>query len=195
MSTLHTERVPAAAVARQFVERWSPRSFTSDPVTDEEVASLFEAARWAPSCFNDQPWLFLYGRAAEDHARFAELLNEGNRAWAVKAPLLGIVFARKHFAQSGKPNRWGPYDSGAAAMSMALQARELGLDVHFMGGFDEERSYEVLGVPRDAYTAMAAFAVGHRGERDALPEPYREREEPNGRKPHEEVAVEGRLTT
>jgi nitroreductase len=106
------------------------------------------------------------------------------------APVLGVVFARRHFAHNGKPNRWGAYDAGAAAMSLALQAHALGLAVHFMGGFDALRALEELGVPRGEYEAMAAFALGRPGDPGELSEELRERESPSGRKPLREVAFE-----
>ena len=187
-----TERTPAVPIDDMFLQRWSPRAFSAEALTAEEVASLFEAARWSPSCFNDQPWLFVYGTKTEDHARIACLLVDANRVWAEKAPLLGVVFARKTFGNNGKPNRWGPFDSGAAAFALNLEAHRRGLVTHFMGGFDEAASYTALGVPQDQYDAMAAFAVGHRGDPGTLSSELRDREAPSGRKDPAEVAVEGR---
>lgn len=192
MST-SSQRKTSVPIEAQFTERWSPRSFRAEPLRPEQVSALFEAARWAPSCFNEQPWRFVYATEAEDRERLAALLVEGNRVWAAKAPLLGIVFAKKSFTQNGKPNRWGPFDAGAACLSLALQARASGLYAHFMGGFDEPASYAALGVPEQEYTAMAAFAVGHRGEASALPEELAEREQPSDRKPLGELAFEGRF--
>ncbi len=190
-----SERTPSAPVALQFLERWSPRAFSQEPVSREELSSLFEAARWAPSCFNEQPWLFVYGADGEDRARIEPLLVEGNRAWARKAPVLGVVFARKNFARNGAPNRWASFDSGAASMSLALQALDLGLSTHFMGGFDEAAAHEALNVPRDEFEAMAAFAIGRRGDPGELEQSMRERERPSDRKDRSEVAVEGRYRT
>jgi nitroreductase len=113
--------------------------------------------------------------------------------WAEKAPLLGVVFARRRFERNGKPNRWGVFDSGAAAFALNLEAHRRGLATHFMGGFDEAAAYDALGVPKDDYEAMAAFAVGHRGDPATLPENLRERETPSGRKDLARVAVEGRF--
>ena len=193
MTNTQSPRTPEADVAAQFLDRWSPRSFSSDPVEPASVASLFEAARWAPSCFNAQPWLFVYGAGGEDHARIAALLMEGNRTWAEKAPLLGIVFSKRAFEGDRGPNRWAQFDAGAASVCLALQAREMGLAAHFMGGFDATASYEALGVPEDEYEAMAAFAVGRPGRAEALPETLRAREAPSDRKPLSEVAAEGRF--
>ncbi|MEM7200596.1 MAG: nitroreductase family protein [Planctomycetota bacterium] len=182
-------RHPDADVDPQFVERWSPRSFASEPLPDTQVRALFEAARWAPSCFNEQPWRFVYAMSPSGREQVAALLADANRAWAAKAPLLGVVFARRRFARNDKPNRWAAFDSGAAAFSLALQAHRLGLAAHFMGGFDENRAYQTLGVDEAEFEAMAAFAVGCRGDVEALPEALQAREAPSDRKPPGEVAV------
>ncbi|MDD5708685.1 MAG: nitroreductase family protein, partial [Kiritimatiellae bacterium] len=119
-----------------FVDRWSPRAYLPEPIPEHQIRMLFEAARWAPSCFNEQPWLFVYATSEADRSRFAAALVEKNRAWAGIAPLLIFVLARRNFRQSGKQNRHAAFDSGAAWMSLALQARKLGLYAHGMAGFD-----------------------------------------------------------
>jgi nitroreductase len=182
-----------AAVDPRFPARWSPRSFESEPLDEAQVASLFEAARWAPSCFNEQPWVFVYGTTPADRDRIVSCLMEGNRTWAASAPLVGVVFARKRFAMNDNPNRWGAFDSGAASISLALQAADMGLAAHFMGGFDAEAAHRALGVPAEDYEACAAFVVGRPAAADALPEALRAREAPSPRKPLAEVAIEGRL--
>jgi nitroreductase len=187
-------RVPEVEVDAMFLDRWSPRAFSPEPVGEQELAALFEAARWAPSCFNEQPWLFLFGRQKEDLERFRSLLVEGNRAWADSAPVLGVIFARRNFDRNGKPNRHYAFDTGAAWLSLALQARKLGLYTHAMGGFDENGSYELLGVPKGRFEAMAAIAIGRRGEAGRLPENLAQKEIPSERKPLIEVAIEGRFT-
>jgi nitroreductase len=186
-------REPAAPVDPAFVDRWSPRAFAPDPVTRAELAILFEAARWAPSAFNEQPWLFLYAADETHLPRYRELLIPSNRVWADHAPVLAILFARRTLARDGRPNRWATFDCGAAWLSVALQARRLGLFAHAMAGFDQRRAHEVLGVPADRYEAMVAIAIGHHGDAAQLPEPLRARELPNGRHPSAEWAVEGVL--
>ncbi len=186
-------RAAEAQVDRLFLDRWSPRAFDPAPIPEETLASLFEAARWAPSCFNEQPWLFVYARTDADRARLLDLLSENNRTWAQRAPVLAFVFAQRRFSKSQKPNRWSGFDAGAAWMSLALQARLLGLSSHAMGGFDEERAYQALGVPRDDYQAMAAIAIGRRGPAGDLPETMAARERPSPRKPLAEVAREARF--
>jgi len=188
------ERQLQADAHREFIERWSPRAFSPEHIPDTTLAALFEAARWAPSCFNEQPWLFLYAVSEEDRALFLSCLVEFNQKWAGKAPVLAFVLARKRFAKNDKPNRWAPFDAGAAWMSLALQARKLGLYTHGMAGFDEDRAFEVLKVPRDQYDIMAAVAIGKYGDPDALPPEIRKSEAPNDRKPLSEVAVRGPLS-
>jgi len=180
-----------AAVDPMFPERWSPRAFSPDPIPDETLRSLFEAARWAPSCFNEQPWLFLYAAKPADLEAFRQILTERNRLWASKAPVLAFVFARRSFAKNGKPNRWASFDTGAAWMSLALEARRLGLDTHGMGGYDEEKAYELTGVPKSEYEVIAAIAIGRRGDPSTLPPDMAEQEKPNQRKPLASVAIEG----
>lgn len=190
--SIPNHRAPEAEVDPMFTGRWSPRAFSPEPLSPGAVASLFEAARWAPSCFNEQPWLFVYGTDPEERELFMKVLSKGNRIWAVNAPLLAVVFARRTFGQSGKPNRWAPFDCGAAWVSLAFQARSMGLYAHGMAGFSREKAYELLGVPEEDYEAMAAIAVGKYGDRDALPDKVRENEQPNTRKPLAEVAVKGK---
>jgi nitroreductase len=185
--TRHAE----AAADSQFMERWSPRAFSSEPIAPETLQALFEAARWAPSCFNEQPWLFLYASSEEDRALFLSCLVEFNRKWAGHAPVLAFVLAKKSFAKNGEPNRWAPFDAGAAWVSLALQAGKSGLFAHAMAGFDEDLAHEVLKVPKDEYDIMAAVAIGRYGDPDALPPDMRKTEAPNGRKPLAEVALPG----
>lgn len=174
-----------------FLDRWSPRAFSSKPLDEDQIRVLFEAARWAPSCYNEQPWLFRYARSEPDLARFRSLLVEGNRVWAGAAPLLILVLARRHFARTGEPNRWAEFDCGAAWMSLALQARRLGLYTHAMAGFDESKTYEVLGISREAFSAVAMIAVGRLGDPRSLPEKLASGEHPNNRRPLERIAAEG----
>jgi len=179
-----------AAPHSLIASRWSPRAFREDPIPPATIAVLFEAARAAPSCFNDQPWQFVYATSPAARARLLPLLVEGNRSWAQRAPLIGISFARKIFGQTGKPNRWGQHDTGMASMNLALQANAAGLAAHFMGGFDEAAAYAACGMDPEQWTAMAAFVVGAVGEAEGLPEPLREREKARSpRKALAEVAV------
>lgn len=184
-------RIPDTEVDSQFLDRWSPRAFDPTPLTREQVASLFEAARWAPSCYNEQPWLFLYATSAADRARFGEALVAANQRWATRAPLLLFVLCRRRFAHNGQENRHAPFDAGAAWMALALQARKLGLHAHAMAGFSRQKAYDILDVSPDDYDIMAAVAVGRRGDSALLPDEVAAREHPNERKPPAEVAREG----
>jgi len=190
---LNNPRIPEADVDSQFVDRWSPRAFVDRPLSAEQMSALFEAARWAPSCNNDQPWLFVYAVTAADRARFAEALAPTNQVWAARAPLLLFVLCRRHFRHNGRDNRHASFDAGAAWMSLALQARRLGLHAHAMAGFSRGKAYEILGVPQEDYDIMAAVAVGRRGDPTELPAELAAREQPNDRRPLAEVAREGRF--
>jgi len=184
-------RTPESEVDSMFTDRWSPRAFLSDPIPEHQIKSLFEAARWAPSCFNEQPWLFVYATEPEQRAKLVSILVPKNQRWADKCPLLMFALARKNFKQGGRENRHAPFDTGAAWMALALQARRLGLYAHGMAGFNQEKAYEVLGVSKDEYHVMAAIAVGRKDEAaDDLPEDLRAMESPNTRKEPSEVATD-----
>ncbi len=175
-------------VDSMFTDRWSPRAFLSDPLPEHQIQALFEAARWAPSCFNEQPWFFIYATEAKDREIFTSILVKKNQLWAGRAPLLMFSIARRKFLQSGKENRHAPFDTGAAWLSLALQARKLGLYAHAMAGFNVEKAHEVLGVPKEDYQILAAIAVGRKGDGEHLPEDVLQMESPNSRKPLSEVA-------
>jgi nitroreductase len=185
-------RVASAPVEGLIIGRWSPRSFSSEPLSDSEVASLFEGARWAPSSFNRQPWLFLYETDGPDRPLFDSVLMPGNRAWAEKAPLVGFIYANTR-TPDGREPRTAQFDTGAAWMALALQARALGLYTHAMAGIDMQAAHDRLGVDAEHYTVMCGFAAGRIGPPDALPGELREREQPNDRKPLADIAHRGIL--
>lgn len=194
--SLETPPLPAgraldAPAHPMFPARWSRRAFSQQAVSEADLAASFEAARWAASCYNDQPWYFRYAtREGGRHADVASVLVEGNRSWAQAAPVLGVVFTRRALTKTGAENAWSRFDAGAASAQFALQASLLGLSVHFMAGFDPARAYEVFAMDPSEWDAIAAFAVGHPGEPSTLPEALAERELPSGRKPRSEVAQE-----
>lgn len=174
-----------------FVRRWSPRAMSGEPLTEEEMFTLFEAARWAPSTYNEQEWRFLYAR--RDTAAwplFFELLVEGNRAWCQHAALLAVILAHKVFQKNGKPNPVHLFDCGLAFENLALQATAMGLVVHGMQGFDFDKARTVLAVPDD-YAVAAMFAAGRPGDPAKLPESLRQREVPSGRRAIRELMREG----
>ena len=176
-----------------FQVRWSPRSFTERPVSEEDLRTVLEAASWAASSYNEQPWRFIVARKSDGPAydKLLNLLAPFNQAWAKSAPVLIITAAKRHFTHSGAPNRHALHDTGAASAYLALQAAALGLHAHGMAGFDAERAQQDLGIPPE-YEAVAAFALGYVGSPDDLPESYRERERaPRQRKPLNEIAFGG----
>lgn len=165
--------------------RYSPRAFTDQDVTPAQVLSLLEAARWAASCFNEQPWRYIVAmrQDAEIYQKLLGCLVEANRAWAAKAPVLMLSVASTSFAHNGKPNPHAWHDVGQASAGMAIQAEALGLQIHQMAGFDRERARAQFGIP-EGFEPVAAIAVGHPGAPDLLPEPLREREKaPRQRRP------------
>jgi nitroreductase len=184
-------RNPEYDVDSRFIDRWSPRSFFPEALSDEQVHTLFEAARWAPSCFNEQPWVFAFARSEADRALFASALSERNRLWASRAPLLCFVLARTKFTVNGKPNRWAAFDAGSAWMSLALQARQMGLYAHGMAGFNMEKAQEVLKINPEEHLILAAIAVGRLGDPSQLPEDMRAQEFPNDRRPQAAFVFEG----
>jgi nitroreductase len=162
-----------------LARRWSGRAFDpSRPVPHEALIALCEAARWAPSCFGDEPWRYLvWDRDADPIAwgRAFATLSEGNRAWAGAAPLLVLAAASRVFSREGRPNRWGRYDTGAASMSLVLEATERGLMVHQMGGFDPERLRREFEIP-ETFECIAMMAIGYQLPEPAISEDLSERE-------------------
>lgn len=182
-------RVAAAEIDSMFTDRWSPRSFLEESLPEHQIQALFEAARWAPSCFNEQPWLFAYATEPDVRRKLGSALVAKNQRWALRAPLLMFVLARRNFKEGGRENRHAPFDAGAAWMSLALQARKMGLYAHAMAGFSIDKAYEVLGVSADDYLVMAAIAVGRRDPDAELPEDLAKMESPNARKSMAAIAT------
>lgn len=179
------------AIDPMFIRRWSPRAMSGEAVSPEELMVLFEAARWAPSSYNGQPWRFLYARRDSPHWQpFFELMVEFNQAWAQKAAVLIVVLSRRVFEHNGEPNRHHSFDAGSAWQSLALQGSLMGLVVHAMAGFDADRARRSLQVPAE-YEVEAMIAVGKPGRSEDLPEALREGEVPSDRKPVAEIACAG----
>lgn len=153
-----------------FIARWSPREFLPDAIESEDVETLFEAARWSPSCFNEQPWRFVYANTPDDVSLFRTALVKDNQGWTENVPLLVFVFSKIHFAQNSKLNKWAGFDTGAAWMALTLQANRLGIHTHAMGGIKRDVAFEVTGMDSDAYDVVCAIALGrinnHRNEDD-----------------------------
>ncbi|MBA3241905.1 MAG: nitroreductase family protein [Acidobacteria bacterium] len=158
--------------------RWSPRAFSARAVEPEKLLSLLEAARWAASCFNEQPWNFIVATKEEGGDGYERLLGclvEANALWARHAPVLMISVARLDFKRNGKPNRHALHDTGQAAAHLALQATALGLAVHQMAGFDASKAREQFSIP-EGFEPVAAIAVGYPGDPADLPEELRDKE-------------------
>lgn len=184
------KRRAAHPIDSLLLDRWSPRAMSGTPLSEAELMTLFEAARWAPSASNVQPWRILYARRdSKQWPQFFDLLSEGNRPWAQHAGAL-LLFLSQNTTSTGKPVPTHSYDTGAAWQSLALQGTRLGLVVHGMAGFDHARARSELNVPEN-YAVEAMAAVGHAGDPANLPEPYRSREQPNDRRPLTETVKEG----
>jgi nitroreductase len=182
-----------------FLQRWSPRAFTGEAMPQAELLRIFEAARWAPSSYNSQPWRFLYAhRDTPSWPVFLALLNEGNRGWAQRAAVLMVALSRSVMRPVGAerdiPSHSHSFDAGAAWTQMALQATAMGWHAHAMVGFDMARAFAELNVPT-GYRVEAAIALGRQGDKAVLPEPLQQREAPNGREPIENFAFEGSFKT
>lgn len=176
-----------------FLNRWSPRAMSGGPLTDEELMPLFEAARWAPSSYNAQQRRFLYARrGTPEWDVFFDLLVEDNKVWAKNAAVLVVVVSRKDFEFNEKPSPTSDYDTGAAWENLALEGAIRGLVVHGMQGFDYERARSELEVP-DNYDVCAMIAIGKQGNKEDLPEKLQEMEQPNDRRPLEEIVMEGQF--
>lgn len=162
-----------------IANRWSGRAYdASRSVSEDAVIALLEAARWAPSCYGDQPWRFIVWNKASDVAGWQQAfdcLMPGNQGWAKDAPVLVLVCADTLFNHNGQPNRHAQYDTGAAALSLCLQAEALGLMTHQMGGFDPDKARAAFAIPAQ-YTLMAMMSVGYPGDVAMLGAEAKERE-------------------
>jgi nitroreductase len=187
-------RLASRPVASLFLSRWSSRAFTGEPISDDALFTLFEAARWAPSAFNSQPWRFVYAkRDTPVWPKFLSLLYPYNQSWAGAAAALVFVVSKSSFVPPGKSeptlSRSASFDAGAAWASLAFQAFLDGWTTHAMGGFDDEAARVALNVPAD-HRIEAVVAIGKRGDKQGLPERFHAGEMPNGRRPIAEAVFE-----
>jgi nitroreductase len=181
-----------------FLQRWSPRSFTGAPMPEYELFTILEAARWAPSAFNSQPWRFIYARRDTVHwPRLLGLLTESNQLWAKNAAVLIFIASKTTVLPRGAdqevPSWSHSLDAGAAWCSLALQAARSGWAAHGMVGFDKERSATELGVP-DGFRVEVAIAIGQKGDKSLLPETLQAREVQSQRVPLRELVGEGHFS-
>lgn len=166
---------------------------SGESMTDEELLPLFEAARWAPSSFNEQPWTILYAkRDTPEWEILFDLLVDANKLWCKNASALVLFVSRQTFSRNDKPYPTHTYDTGAAWMSMALEGSERGYVVHGMSGFDYEKARSALSIPQ-GHSVEAMAAIGKRAAKEALPENLQKMESPSTRKPLSEIAVHGKF--
>ncbi len=178
-------------VADVFINRWSPRAFIPTELSKDQLKKLFEAARWAPSAYNNQPWRFVYAtRGAASWQSFVDLLVPFNQLWASNTSVLVIMCARQTFEYNNEPSKTHAFDTGAAWMSLALQAQMMGLAAHGMQGFDYEKAAKLINLPAD-HVVLAMCAIGVPGDAATLPPEMKEKEFPSERKLQNERFFEG----
>jgi nitroreductase len=187
------QATPDHPIHELLARRWSPYGFADRPVSAADLRALFEAARWAASSYNEQPWSYLVATKdnPEDFARLLSCLVEANQAWAKAAPVLALGCTRLFFQKNGKPNAAAIHDLGLAAGNLCLEATARGLHVHQMIGILPDKAREVFHIP-EGVQPLTALAIGYAAEPDSLPEKYRERDlAPRTRKPLAEFVFGG----
>ncbi len=185
------ERTPNYPIHPLILNRWSPRAMAGEEMTDEELFPLFEAARWAPSSYNEQPWRFIYAKrnTPEWDALYATQV-EFNQSWSKDASVLVLIISQRFFERNGKPCDTHSFDTGAALENLALEAFHRGLITHGMQGFDYEKARAACNVP-DTFQVEAMIAIGKPGKKENLPGPAKEKEFPSDRKPLDAIIMEG----
>jgi nitroreductase len=194
MNAPHKQAKTTAPVHEAISNRWSPRAFEDRPVEPEKLRSLFEAARWAASSYNGQPWYFIVARKndADNYNRILDCFVEFNQGWAKNAPVLVLSVAGLKFQHNGELNRHAFHDVGQAAANMAVQAAALGLQIHQMAGIDPEKARKNFSIPQD-FEAVAGIAIGYPGDPSSLPDKLRQQEAgPRERKPAEAFVFSGK---
>lgn len=189
-----TQRTSTYPINPLILHRWSPRALSGEAIDETDLMTLFEAARWAPSAYNNQPWRFIYAKRDTEHwdALFG-LMVEFNQRWTKQAGALVVVVSNGAFEYNGKPNPTHAFDTGSAWENLALQASSMGLIAHAMSGFDYEAAREVLGIP-EGFHVHAMIAIGKPGTTEDLSEDMQEQEVPSDRRPLNEIIMEGRFT-
>lgn len=174
-----------------FVDHWSPRAMTGEEIPEDDLMTIFEAARWAPSSYNNQPWRILFARRDSEHwPLFINLLVPTNKVWAKNAAVLLLIISKTTFDHNGKPSITHSFDTGAAWENMALQGFNKGYVVHGMQGFDYDLARTALNIPDD-FRIEAMVAIGKPGEKEILPNELQSRETPNDRRKLEQTICEG----
>jgi nitroreductase len=177
MTSFPKNTVKETPLLTEIANRKSLRAYSTKPIAEGAIKSLFEAARWAPSSSNEQPWVYVYATAeqTELHQKIASTLVEANAVWARRAPLLIVAMVRTTFMRTGKPNVSAKYDLGAANAFLTLQATQLGLNVHQMGGFEKDKAIAFLNIP-DTHEPVVVMAIGYPDSPEILPDNLKERE-------------------
>lgn len=167
-----------AALVKEIEQRKSLRAYMPTPIEQDKIRTLFEAARWAPSSNNEQPWVYMYATRDQSElwSKLFDVLLEGNKIWVVNAPMIVLSMVRKNYIRHDRPNTMAQYDLGAANAFLSLQATQLGLNVHQLGGFDREKAITTLNIP-ETHEPVVMMAIGYAGPTDSLPENLKLREE------------------
>lgn len=191
---MKNDRVSDYPISSFILKRWSPRAMTGEAISKDQLFSLFEAARWAPSCYNNQPWIFIYGmKGTPEWETLHKLQVPFNQEWTVKSSALVLVVSKNNFYHNNKPAVTHSFDTGAAWMALALEGSEQGLVVHGMQGFDYEAAKKKLQIPDD-YTVEAMIAIGKPAPKETLSPELQKKEVPSSRKPITEFVMEGVFT-
>lgn len=169
-------------------ERWSARSILRDPIPLEDIEAIIEAASFAPSCFNEQPWRYIVAQKSEELKIMHEILNEKNMKWAGKAPVLMIILGSNVFERNQKPNSWGQFDTGTSWGFLQLEAWERGYVTHGMAGFNKDKARQLLNIPEE-FDIIAMVAMGKLGKKEDLEPMFQATEQPNTRKKINEVML------
>ncbi len=188
---IHYFRKPEHAIHEVFLKRWSPRAMSGDAIADEELLQLFEAAKWAPSAMNEQPWRFIYAKKNTVYwDTFFNLLAEGNKTWCKNAAVLVVIVSKLKYSARDSEKRTHSFSAGSAFQNLALQGSVMNVVVHGMGGFDEDKAQAELEIPED-YFVNTMVAIGKPGSIEELDEKTRAREFPSDRKQLKDIVYEG----
>lgn len=189
MQTANT-REPHHDIDPMYINRWSPRAFSDKPIEESKLNAVFEAARWAPSASNWQPWHFIVAKTEKVRERFLKFINDSNVEWCQRAPVITLIISKNVRNEEGDPNPFHAFDTGTAWGYLTLEAARQGLITHGMGGFSKQGAREELGIPDD-YDIQAVFVMGYYDPDAPLSEHNAKREIPSGRKTLDEIVHEG----
>lgn len=173
-------------VLKEIENRWSPRAFSTEKISLDDIYGVLEAARLAPSCYNEQPWRYIVAYEEEDLKVMRELIDKNNKVWADKAPVLIMFLSKRRFKYNSRENYWHMFDVGASWGYLTIEAERRGLITRGIGGFNMSRARKVLRIPYN-YEIVTVAALGKQGDRNSLPEDLREKEVPSERKSLSEI--------